>query len=111
MPAISAELRTAYRFAKALGSSQQAYNRYLIGGASGTVYAALCARQIFGVQTMSQRAGMNQNTSLPPGSSTPDTGARVRLDQALKYRIRQRDSFGGHARRTDHRHHAGQTLP
>ena len=66
MPAISAGLGTAYGFARALGSSQQAYNRYLIGGASGAAYAVLRARQVFGVQTMSQRAGMNQNTALPP---------------------------------------------
>ena len=69
MPAISAGLGTAYGFARALGISQQAYNRYLIGGASGAAYAVLRARQVFGVRMMAQRAGMNQNTALPPGSS------------------------------------------
>ena len=96
MPAISAGLGTAYGFARALGSSQQAYNRYLIGGARGTAYAALCARQVFGVQTMSQRAGMNQNTPLPPVSSTPDTGAKMMTQSARLSRLERRSPLNAH---------------
>jgi hypothetical protein len=96
MPAISAGLGTAYGFARALGRSQQAYNRYLIGGASGAEYAVLRARQIFGVQTMSQRAGMNQNTALPPGPCMPDTGAKMMTQSARLSRLERRSSLNAH---------------
>ncbi|ODM45804.1 conjugal transfer protein TrbL [Ruegeria sp. PBVC088] len=65
MPALSAGMGGAYGFGRALGGNQQAYNRYIVGGASGTEYAALRARQFFGVQTMPQRPGVSRNWTCP----------------------------------------------
>ena len=77
MPALSAGLGGAYGFGRALGGSQHAYNRFLIGGASGPEYAALRARQLFGVQPMPQRQGMNSNAPANAGSGSTGTGAQM----------------------------------
>lgn len=90
MPALSAGIGGAYGFGRALGGSQQAYNRYLIGGASGAEYAALRARQFFGVQTMPQRPGVNQNTPASPGSAPPGTGAKMMAQLARLSRLGRR---------------------
>jgi len=90
MPALSAGLGGAYGFGRALGGSQQAYNRYLIGGASGAEYAALRARQFFGVQTIPQRPGVNQNTPASPGSGPPGTGAKMMAQLARLSRLGRR---------------------
>ena len=90
MPALSAGMGGAYGFGRALGGSQQAYNRYLVGGASGAEYAALHARQFFGVQTMPQRTGVNQNTPVSPGSGPPGTGARMLAQLARLSRLGRR---------------------
>ena len=79
MPAMSAGLGGAYGFGRALGGSQQAYNRYLIGGASGAEYAALRARQMFGVQQMPQRQGMSQNSPINPGSRSRSSGSGAQM--------------------------------
>lgn len=71
MPALSGGLGGSYGFARAAMGNQQAYNRYLVGGASGAEYAALRARQMFGVQLMPQRPGM---ASVTPTGSSPSTG-------------------------------------
>lgn len=71
MPALSGGLGGAYGFARAAMGNQQAYNRYLVGGASGAEYAALRARQFFGAQQMPQRPGMAQTV---PASGNPSTG-------------------------------------
>ena len=90
MPALSGGLGGAYGFGRALGGSQQAYNRYLIGGASGAEYAALRARQLFGVQAMPQRAGMNRNVPVTPGSSSTSTGAQMLAQLARLGRLGRR---------------------
>ena len=90
MPALSAGMGGAYGFGRALGGSQQAYNRYLIGGASGAEYAALRARQFFGVQTIPQRPGVNQNTPVSPSSSPPGTGAKMIAQLARLGRLGRR---------------------
>ena len=77
MPALSAGLGGAHGFGRALGGSQQAYNRYMIGGTSGAEYAALRARQLFGVQPMPQRQGMNQSAPASPGTGSAGTGAKM----------------------------------
>jgi len=71
MPALSGGLGGSYGFARAAMGSQQAYNRFLVGGASSAEYAALRARQFFGVQQMPQRPGMAQAS---PANGNPSTG-------------------------------------
>jgi type IV secretion system protein VirB6 len=71
MPALSGGLGGSYGFARAAMGNQQAYNRYLVGGASGAEYAALRARQMFGVQQMPQRPGM---ANVTPTGGNPSTG-------------------------------------
>ncbi|MEY8828860.1 type IV secretion system protein [Sedimentitalea sp. XS_ASV28] len=90
MPALSAGLGGAYGFGRALGGGQQAYNRYLIGGASGAEYAALRARQFFGVQSMPQRQGMNQNAPANAGSGSTGTGAQMLAQLARLSRLGRR---------------------
>lgn len=90
MPALSAGLGGAYGFGKALGGSQQAYNRYLIGGASGAEYAALRARQMVGVQPLPQRQGMSQNAPASAGSSSNSTGAQMLAQLARLSRLGRR---------------------
>lgn len=90
MPALSGGLGGAYGFGKAFGGSQQAYNRYLIGGASGAEYAALRARQVLGIQPMPKRSGMNQNAPVNPQSNSPGTGAQMLAQLARLSRLGRR---------------------
>lgn len=90
MPALSGGLGGAYSFGRALGGSQQAYNRYLIGGATGAEYAALRARQFFGVQQMPQRRGLNENTPVSPGGASTGTGAQMLAQLARLGRLGRR---------------------
>lgn len=90
MPALSAGMGGAYGFGKALGGSQQAYNRYLVGGASGAEYAALRARQMFGVQQMPQRQGMSHKTPVNPASNSPGVGAQMLAQLARLGRLGKR---------------------
>ena len=90
MPALSAGLGGAYGFGRALAGSQQAYNRYLVGGASGAEYAALRARQLFGIQTLPQRQGMSQYTPQNAASSSTGTGARMLAQLARLARLGRR---------------------
>lgn len=76
MPALSGGLGGTYSFARAALGSQQAYNRYQVGGASGAEYAALRARQFLGVQQMPARQGMGQTASAS-GSGSADTGSKM----------------------------------
>jgi type IV secretion system protein VirB6 len=71
MPALSGGMAGSYGCARAAMGNQQAYNRYLVGGASGAEYAALRARQMFGVQQMPQRPGM---ANVTPTGGNPSTG-------------------------------------
>jgi len=77
MPALSAGFGGSYAFARGLAGSQQVYNRYAIGGATGAEYAALRARQFFGVQALPSRP----NTAGGPTAARPGdangTGARM----------------------------------
>ena len=90
MPALSAGLGGAYGFSKAFGGSQQAYNRYLIGGASGAEYAALRTRQMAGMQTLPQRQGMNQIAPVGSGTGSAGSGARVLAQLARLSRLGRR---------------------
>jgi type IV secretion system protein VirB6 len=90
MPALSAGLGGTYGFGRALGGSQQAYNRYLIGGATGAEYAALRARQFFGVQTMPQRPGVSQTVPTNPDTGSGSSGARMLAQLARLSRLGRR---------------------
>ncbi len=90
MPALSAGMGGAYGFGRALGGSQQAYNRYLVGGASGAEYAALRTRQFFGLQPIPLRQGMNQNAPVNAGSISTGTGARMLAQLARLSRLGRR---------------------
>ncbi|WP_299048685.1 type IV secretion system protein [uncultured Tateyamaria sp.] len=89
MPALSGGLSGAYSFGRAAMGSQQAYNRYLVGGASGAEYAALRARQMFGVQQMPMRPGISQ-MSPPGGTAGPGTGAQMLAQLARLGRLGRR---------------------
>lgn len=95
MPAISGGLGGSYSFARALGGSSQAYNRYLMGGATGAEYAALRARQFVGVQQLPQRRGLEaggqvqQTGTSVPGAST-GTGALMLAQLARLGRLGRR---------------------
>jgi type IV secretion system protein VirB6 len=90
MPGLSTGVGGAYGFGRALGGSQQVYNRYLIGGASGAEYAALRARQFFGVQPIPLRQGMSQSSSVNAGSSSIGNGARMLAQLARLNRLGRR---------------------
>ena len=89
MPALSGGLGGGYSFARAAMGSQQAYNRYLIGGASGAEYAALRARQFFGVQQMPVRQGMGQ-TGSAGGTGSADSGSKMLAQLARLGRLGRR---------------------
>jgi hypothetical protein len=84
MPALSSCLGGGYSFVRAATGSQQAYNRYLIGGASGAKYAALRARQLLGVQQMPVRQGMGQT------GQASGTGLTHNLSALVNYGHRRR---------------------
>jgi len=93
MPAISGGLGGAYAFGRAAFGSVQAQNRYLMGSATGSEYAALRARQFFGVQDMPRRpgAGGSQDTaanSNPSGGT--GTGAQMLAQLARLGRLGRR---------------------
>lgn len=90
MPALSAGLGGAYAFGKALGGSQQAYNRYDIGGASAAEYAAVRARQFFGFQRVSQRLGVSQSAPAKTQSGSAGTGAKMLAQLARLKRLGRR---------------------
>jgi type IV secretion system protein VirB6 len=77
MPALSGGLSGGYSFARAAMGSQQAYNRYLTGGASGAEYAALRARQFFGMQALPSRSNSAGRPTDVPASSVTGTGTRM----------------------------------
>lgn len=85
MPAISGGLGGTYAFGRAAFGSQQAQNRYLIGGASGAEYAALRARAALGIAEMPKRPG--SPTGQPANTSTPTANSGNAPDyQAMKDR-------------------------
>jgi len=87
MPAISGGLGGAYAFGRAAFGSQQAQNRYLMGGATGSEYAALRARALMGIAPMPERryfgAAPNQPIANTP-QNPADTGAAARYQAQLE---------------------------
>jgi type IV secretion system protein VirB6 len=89
MPALSGGLSGSYGFMRAAMGNQQAYNRYLVGGASGAEYAALRARQFFGAQQMPQRPGM-ANVTPTGGNPLTGTGSQMLAQLARLGRLGRR---------------------
>ncbi|MAM24802.1 MAG: hypothetical protein CML55_05385 [Rhodobacteraceae bacterium] len=87
MPAISGGLGGAYTFGRSAFGSQQAQNRYLMGGATGSEYAALRARAMTGIAPMPERryfgAAPNQPIANTP-QNPADTGAAARYQAQLE---------------------------
>ena len=86
MPAISGGLGGAYTFGRTAFGSQQAQNRFLMGGATGAEYAALRARALMGVAPMPERRyfGGAQSQPVANTSQSPaDTGAAARYQAQL----------------------------
>jgi type IV secretion system protein VirB6 len=80
---------TIYGATGSVLSDNQHYNRYLIGGASGAEYAALRARQFFGVQQMPVRQGMGQ-TGSAGGTGSADSGSKMLAQLARLGRLGRR---------------------
>ena len=77
MPALSAGFGGSYAFARGLAGNQQVYNRYAIGGATGAEYAALRARQFFGVQALPSRPNSAGGPKAAHSGHGISTGARM----------------------------------
>ncbi|MGC1505319.1 MAG: type IV secretion system protein, partial [Sulfitobacter sp.] len=93
MPALSGGLGEAYAFGRAATGSQQAYNRYLVGSATASEYAALRGRQMVGIQQLPQRGGSptpanRSQTANPPPPQSTGTGVRMEAQIARAGRIR-----------------------
>ena len=84
MPALSGGLGGGYSFARAAMGSQQAYNRYLIGGASGAEYAALRARRFFGLHQANPRRTTDTGGHAGKNMAS-ETGSRM-LAQLVRLR-------------------------
>jgi type IV secretion system protein VirB6 len=90
MPALSAGFGGSYAFARGLAGSQQVYNRYAIGGATGAEYAALRTRQFLGVQPLPARPNSTGGATPSPTNTSPGTGARLLAQLARLSRLGRR---------------------
>lgn len=90
MPALTAGFGGSYSFARGLAGSQQVYNRYAIGGATGAEYAALRARQFLGLQPLPARPNSAGGPSPHSGSGETGTGARMLAQLARLSRLGKR---------------------
>lgn len=90
MPALSGGLGGAYGFGRALGGSRQAYNRYLVGGASGAEHVGLRARQFFGMQPIPQRSSNSQSVPANNPRASTGTGALMIAQLARLGRLGRR---------------------
>ncbi|MDJ0825850.1 MAG: type IV secretion system protein [Rhodobacter sp.] len=90
MPALSAGFGGSYAFARGLAGSQQVYNRYAIGGATGAEYSALRARQLFGVQSLPARPNSGGGSTPAPANTSPSAGAQMLAQLARLSRLGRR---------------------
>ena len=90
MPALSAGFGGSYAFARGLAGSQQVYNRYAIGGATGAEYAALRARQFLGVQSLPSRPNSAGSPTPNPANTSSGTGAQMLAQLARLGRLGRR---------------------
>ncbi|MFU1479628.1 hypothetical protein ACM25N_18700 [Roseovarius sp. C7] len=82
MPALSSGLGGAYQFGAAAVGSQQAYNRYNVGSATGAEWAAIRGRSLVGLGNPKDRPTKPANDAKPAPQPT-GTGAQ---QQRLKER-------------------------
>lgn len=90
MPALSAGFGGSYAFARGLAGSQQVYNRYAIGGATGAEYAALRARQFLGVQALPARPNSAGGAAPTPTNRTSGAGSQMLAQLARLGRLGRR---------------------
>lgn len=92
MPALTSGMGGSYAFGRALGGSQQAQNRYLMGSATGSEYAGLRLRSMVTRQPMPERTSYGQpspaaNSSQPAPPPRTGTGQQMLETQARSKRI------------------------
>jgi type IV secretion system protein VirB6 len=85
MPAMTSGLGGTYAFGRALGGSQQAYNRQSVGNASGAEVVALKARSLMGGKnpndTPRQPANDSQRAPNPTGTGAQQQRLKDRSDR------------------------------
>ncbi|MGH1416346.1 MAG: type IV secretion system protein [Pelagimonas sp.] len=90
MPALTSGMGGAYAFGRALGGSQQAYNRMGVGTASGAEVIAIRTRQAMGLGRPSETINRQQpanNQPAPPPQST-GTGQQMERMKARSDRLK-----------------------
>ncbi len=94
MPALTSGMGGAYAFGRAAAGSGQAYNRYMVGSASGAEYLALRGRQAVGLQEMPVRPGSSAtNQPRPANNPTPQPtgpGQQMRQQAERAERLRKK---------------------
>lgn len=90
MPALSAGYGGSYAFARGLAGSQQVYNRYAVGNATGAEFAALRARQLFGVQSLPNRPNSTGGAIPAASHASNGPGAKMLAQLARLSRLARR---------------------
>ena len=89
MPALTSGMGGAYTFGRAAYGSQQAYNRYAVGSASGSEVAAIRGRQMLGLREPSTpRAQPRPANDVPPKAT--GTGQQMRQQIERSERLRKK---------------------
>ena len=81
MPALTSGMGGAYAFGRALGGSQQAYNRRSVGTASGAEVVALRTRQAVGLGRPSETPNRQQPANNPPAPPPQATGTGQQMQR------------------------------
>lgn len=89
MPALTSGMGGAYQFGRAASGSQQAYNRYSVGAASGAEVFAIRGRQMLGLQPPSNTRAAPSTTTKPTPQPT-GTGQQMRQQAERSERLRQK---------------------
>jgi type IV secretion system protein VirB6 len=92
MPALSGGLGGAYAFGRAASGSQQAYNRYAVGTASGAEVLAIRGRQAFGLGSPERRSLLpaNRSAAAPPATPSGEAGAKAQRVANRSERLREK---------------------
>jgi len=89
MPALTSGMGGAYAFGRAAAGSQQAYNRYGVGAASGAEVAAIRGRQVMGLQPPSNARAEPRAANNPTPQPT-GTGQQMRQQAERAERLRKK---------------------
>lgn len=89
MPALTSGMGGAYQFGRAASGSQQAYNRYSVGAASGAEVFAIRGRQMLGLQPPSNTRAA-PSTATKPTPQPTGTGQQMRQQAERSERLRQK---------------------